>query len=277
MKAAGVRTLRRGSEDWPARLGVLADAPDPLYARGEVRLLHSRAVALVGTRECSPEGAEWTYAVAGRLAQEGIVVVSGLARGIDAAAHRGALDAGGDTVAVLGVGTDVPYPPQNAALQERVAAEGLLLSELPEGTGPAPWNFPKRNRILAALAEAVVVVESRQRSGALITARLALELGRDVYVVPGWPSSALSAGPLALLRDGARAVRHADDLLEDLGGITGAPPGPDAPAEIVAALETGAEGPEALAEKLGIPLEEAREQWAALELLGRVPAERTVP
>lgn len=272
-----IRVLRRGAEAWPARLDALSDAPDPLYARGDLRLLQGRAVALVGTRECSPEGAEWVYGVAGRLAQEGFVVVSGLARGIDAAAHRGALDAGGDTVAVLGVGVDVSYPPQNAELQERVAAEGLLLSELPEGTGPAPWNFPRRNRILAALAEAVVVVESRQRSGALITARHALDLGRDVYVVPGWPSSPLSAGPLALLRDGARPVRHAEDLLEDLGGISGGPPVPDLPAETARALESGAEDPESLALALGIPLAEAREQWAALELLGLVPAGKRSP
>ncbi len=265
------RVLRRGTPAYPAVLEILADPPGRLHVRGHAALLGQRAVALVGTRVASPEGEEWTYGVASRLAEAGFVVASGLARGIDAAAHRGALAAGGDTVAVLGCGVDVPYPPEHAALQEEIAAEGALVSEHPDGVPPRPWHFPQRNRILAALVEAVVVVESRARSGALITARQALELGREVFVVPGWPASPLSAGPLALLRDGARPVRHAADLLEDLGGIAAAPRVDAAHADALAAVEAGAADPADLARRLGIPLADARERWAALELLGRLP------
>lgn len=266
------RALRRGTEAYPPVLEILPDAPPVLYVRGDAGLLGQRAVALVGTRVSSVEGEEWTYGAAARLAEEGFVIVSGLARGIDAAAHRGALDAGGDTVAVLGCGLDVPYPPEHAALQERIAAEGALVSEHADGVQPRPWHFPQRNRILAALAEAVVVVESRARSGALVTARHALDLGREVFVVPGWPASPLSAGPLALLRDGARPVRHAADLIEDLGGIGGAPRAAPEHEEALAALQDGAASAEDLARRLGIPPAEARERWAALELLGRLPA-----
>ena len=272
MRTAGIRALDRGAEGYPSCLEVLSDAPASLWVQGEAGMLGSRAVALVGTRECSPEGSDWTYGVAGRLAEEGFVIVSGLARGIDSAAHRGALDAGGDTIAVLGCGLDVPYPPENARLQERIGVEGVLVSEYPPGTPPLSWNFPQRNRILAALAEAVVVVESRVRSGALVTARLALELGREVFVVPGWPASPFSAGPLRLLRDGARAVRHAEDLLEDLGGIVGAPAPPPRLTDALSAVHDGAASADEIARRLGVPLAEAREQWAALELLGHLPS-----
>jgi DNA processing protein len=274
VSAAPPRPFRRGAAGWPERLEALSDPPATLFLRGDAGLLQARAVAIVGTRECSPEGWDWTHRAAGRLAEAGLVVVSGLARGIDAAAHRGALDAAGETVAVLGCGPDVAYPEENAELLERVAANGLVLSELPPGTEPRPWHFPRRNRLLAALSVAVVVVEARLRSGALVTARLALDLGREVFVVPGWPTSALSAGPLALLRDGARAIRGAEDLLEDLGGIAGEPPPDPEHADALAAVREGAAGPEELARALSIDAAQARERWAALEMLGRVPPAR---
>jgi DNA processing protein len=268
--STAVRKIRRGQAGWPACFETLGDAPAAIFVRGDVTLLGARAIAVVGTRECSGEGWDWTHAAAGRLAEEGFVVVSGLARGIDAAAHRGALDASGDTVCVLGCGPDVAYPEENRELLERVAAAGCVVSEHAPGTPPRPWYFPRRNRLLAALSEAVVVVESRLRSGALVTARLALDLGKEVFVVPGWPTSPLSAGPLALLRDGARPIRSAEDLLEDLGGIGAAPPPPPEHADSLDAVRSGVSSPAELARALGLDPSEARERWAALELLGVV-------
>lgn len=265
-----VRKMEPGERDWPAAFEILPDPPAAIFLRGDPALLARRAVAIVGTRECTSEGWDWTHAAAGRLADEGLVVVSGLARGIDAAAHRGALEASGDTVAVLGCGPDVAYPEENAELLHRVAAAGAVVSEYAPGTAPRPWNFPRRNRLLAALSEAVVVVEARLRSGALVTARLALDLGKEVFVVPGWPTSPHSAGPLSLLRDGARAIRSATDLLEDLGGISSAPRAPRGSGEVLDAIRGGATSPDELARALAIDPKEARERWAALELLGAV-------
>jgi DNA processing protein len=264
----GVRILFRGDPDWPPALECLTDVPEVLFLRGRVQVLRERGVAIVGTRECSASGADLTRDLGSRLAAEGWVVVSGLARGIDASAHLGALDAGGDTIAVLGCGPDLHYPEENRALQEAIARDGLLVSEFAPGAPPVKGHFPRRNRILAALVHAVVVVESRLRSGAHVTTRHALDQGKEVFVVPGWPTSPVSAGPLALLRDGARPIRHAADLLEDLGGISG---GPAAGPEEIRALDVlreGASRPDELARELGIDLEDARERLARLELLG---------
>lgn len=271
--AAGVRILLRGDEDWPDALECLGDVPEVLFLRGRPDVLRERAVAIVGTRECSPAGAELTHDLGRRLAEEGWVVVSGLARGIDACAHRGALDAAGDTVAVLGGGPDVHYPAENRDLQEAIARDGLLVSEFAPGTEPRPGHFPRRNRILAALAHAVVVVESRLRSGAHVTTRHALDQGKDVFVVPGWPTSPVSAGPLTLLRDGARPIRNAADLLEDLGGIPGGPRAGPEEIRALDALRAGVADPDGIAKTLDIDPEEARERLARLELLGLRPTE----
>jgi DNA processing protein len=267
-EAAGARVLFRGDDAWPHALECLTDVPEVLFLRGRTDVLRERGVTIVGTRECSTAGASLAEDLGRRLAEEGWVVVSGLARGIDAHAHCGALAAEGDTLAVLGCGPDVHYPAENRELQERIAREGLLLTEFAPGTPPIPGHFPRRNRILAALGQAVVVVESRLRSGAHVTTRHALDQGKEVFAVPGWPASPVSAGPLALLRDGARLIRNAEDLLEDLGGIPGGPSaGPD---EIGAldAVRAGAAAPDALARTLAIDLEDARERLARLELLG---------
>jgi len=275
-RTGGIRVLWRGGAGWPPSLEALTDPPEVLFLRGGVPRLAEPALAVVGTRECSTAGAEWTDRVCRRLADAGWGTVSGLARGIDAAAHRGSLAAGGDTVAVLGCGADVAYPPEHRDLLDRIAAEGTVVSEFPPGSEPRPHHFPRRNRILAALAHAVLVVECRTRSGALITARHALELGRDVYAVPGWPTSPTSDGTLALLRDGARLVRGADDLLEDLGGIPGVP-APDSigddDARALAAVRDGAVSAETLAQAIRVTPREARERLARLELLGRLPRE----
>ncbi|HXY84748.1 MAG TPA: DNA-processing protein DprA [Gaiellaceae bacterium] len=203
----------------PPLLGAIHDPPKRLYVRGVggPELLARPAVAIVGARSCSPYGAQVARMLGRRLAAAGAVVVSGLARGIDGEAHRGALDARGHTVAVLGCGIDRDYPAAHAALAREIAETSLLVSEYEAGVEPAPWRFPARNRILAGLCLATIVVEARERSGALITADFALEEGREVLAVPGEITSALSAGTNALLRLGATPLTSAEDALDALG------------------------------------------------------------
>jgi DNA processing protein len=218
LEAAGLRWVARSDPAFPARLRAIHDPPPGLFVRGTapLALLERPAVAVVGARACSGYGTTVASLLARELAAAGVVVVSGLARGVDAAAHRGALETGA-TVAVLGCGVDRDYPRAHAQLAGRVAAEGLVLSEYGPGVEPAPWRFPARNRIVAGLADATVVVEARERSGALITADLALEEGREVFAVPGEITSHLSFGTNALLRLGATPVTGAGDVLEALG------------------------------------------------------------
>jgi DNA processing protein len=211
--------LRRADSRFPARLRAIFDPPPALYARGagDAEILGRRAVAVVGARSCSSYGAQVARMLGRELAAAGLVVVSGLARGIDGEAHRGALEAAGVTVAVLGCGIDRDYPASNAQLSRRIEESGLVVSEYAAGVEPAPWRFPARNRIIAGLSEAVVVVEARERSGALITADFALEEGREVFAVPGEITSSLSAGTNALLKLGAAPLTVADDVLDALG------------------------------------------------------------
>jgi DNA processing protein len=213
-----VRFLRRGDSAYPPLLGQLHDPPLQLYLRGDASpaLLARPAVAIVGARSCSAYGAEVARTLGRELAASGVVVVSGLAHGIDGEAHRGALDAQGPTVAVLGCGIDRYYPRSHADLARRVAAAGLIVSEYPPGVEPAPWRFPARNRVIAGLCLATVVVEARERSGALITADFALELGREVFAVPGEITAARSAGTNNLLRQGAAPLLGVDDVFEAL-------------------------------------------------------------
>jgi DNA processing protein len=211
--------LTRSDRLFPDRLRAIFDPPKALYTRGagEPEVLGLRAVAVVGARSCSPYGAQVARMLGRELASAGLVVVSGLARGIDGEAHRGALESSGLTVAVLGCGIDRDYPASNAELSRRIEENGLVVSEYEPGVEPAPWRFPARNRIIAGLTEAVVVVEARERSGALITADFALDEGRDVFAVPGEITSSLSAGTNALLKLGAAPLTKADDVLEVLG------------------------------------------------------------
>jgi DNA processing protein len=211
--------LARSDVLFPPRLKAIFDPPPSLYLRGsgEPELLARRAVGVVGARSCSPYGAQVARMLGRELAAAGLVVVSGLARGIDGEAHRGALESGGPTVGVLGCGIDRDYPAANAALSRRMEDGGLVVSEYEAGVEPAPWRFPARNRIIAGLCEAVVVVEARERSGALITADFALEEGREVFAVPGEITSALSVGSNALLRLGATPLTGSGDVLEALG------------------------------------------------------------
>jgi DNA processing protein len=203
----------------PPLLRAIHDPPAGLFVRGAAALdlLERPAVAIVGARACSGYGASVARNLGRELAAAGLVVVSGLARGVDGEAHRGALDAGGATVAVLGCGIDRDYPAAHADLARRIAETGLVVSEYAPGIEPAPWRFPARNRIVAGLAAATVVVEARERSGALITADLALEEGREVFAVPGEITSAPSAGANALLKLGASPLTCAADVLSSFG------------------------------------------------------------
>jgi DNA processing protein len=206
-------------QELPPLLRAIHDPPRRLYLRGEGEreLLERPAVAIVGARACSPYGRQVARMLGRELASAGLVVVSGLARGIDGEAHRGALDAGGCTVAVLGCGIDRDYPATNVALARAIAASSLIVSEYGPGVEPLPFRFPARNRIVAGLCAATIVVEARERSGALITADFALEEGREVFAVPGEITSSLSAGTNALLRLGATPLTSAADVLEAFG------------------------------------------------------------
>jgi DNA processing protein len=215
----GLRFVSRSDDLYPPRLRAIHDPPPGLFVRGEapVDLLARPAVAVVGARACSSYGDQVARMLGRELAAAGLVVVSGMARGIDGAAHRGALEAGGTTVAILGCGVDRDYPAAHRALAQEIVQNGLVVSEYAPGVEPAPWRFPARNRIIAGLVEAVVVVEARERSGALITADLALEEGRDVFAVPGEITSRLSEGTNGLLRLGATPATSAADVLERFG------------------------------------------------------------
>jgi DNA processing protein len=215
LEALGAGVVTRGSVGYPGMLERLADPPPGLFVAGT--LPAEPGVAIVGSRAGTPAGRRFAADLGAALAACGLPVVSGLARGIDAAAHEGALAAGGPTVAVLGSGLDRIYPPEHAALASRIRACGALVTEFPLGTPPRPWHFPHRNRLLAAFARAVVVVEAGERSGALITARCALDLGVDVLAVPGPPGAPLARGPHHLIRQGAGLVEGPEDVLEALG------------------------------------------------------------
>jgi DNA processing protein len=215
-RVAGAKLLCHGATDYPGALMDLTDAPPILWAVGDVSLLSRPMVAMVGARNASSLGVRMARRLAEGLAAAGQVVVSGLARGIDAEAHQAALTSG--TVAVLAGGVDVIYPAENAGLAAEIATKGCLVSEQPMGLVPQARHFPLRNRIVSGLARAVIVVEAAARSGSLITARTALDQGRDVMAVPGHPFDARAAGCNMLLRDGAVLVRGSQDVLEVIGG-----------------------------------------------------------
>jgi DNA processing protein len=212
-----MRYLRK--RELPPLLRAIHDPPERLYLRGaaEPGLLATPAVAIVGARACSPYGKQVARKLGRELAAAGLVVISGLARGVDGAAHRGALESDGHTVAVLGCGIDRDYPAGHASLARDIAQRSLLVSEYEPGVAPAPFRFPARNRIIAGLCAATVVVEARERSGALITADFALEGGREVFAVPGEITSALSGGTNALLRLGATPLTSTADVFEAYG------------------------------------------------------------
>ena len=205
--------------DYPALLREIADPPIALYVHGDRSLLARPQLAIVGSRNPTPLGKDNAAAFAGALAQAGFAITSGLALGIDAAAHRGALDAGGATIAVAGTGLDRVYPPRNRELAHAIVGHGALVSEFAIGTGPRPEHFPQRNRIISGLSLGVLVVEAALQSGSLITARLAGEQGREVFALPGSIHSPLARGCHALIRQGAKLVETAQHVLEELGAL----------------------------------------------------------
>lgn len=290
-RLAGARLLLWGGPDYPRALMDMADAPPLLWVRGRADLLNRAMVALVGARNASSLGLRMARRLAEGLGQGGQVVVSGLARGIDTAAHEAALDSG--TVAVMAGGVDVIYPEENAGLAARIAERGCLISEHPPGLQPQTRHFPLRNRLISGLSRAVIVVEAAARSGSLITARTALDQGREVMAVPGHPFDARAAGCNQLLRDGATLVRHAADVAEALGlqgGFVADPPAasvlpdlpgptparrPDADIRAVHGQILSRLGPSPLAEDqlirdLALPPSLLAPAIVALELEGRI-------
>ncbi len=258
----GGRFLFLGEPDYPPLMALLPDAPPVLIALGDPAALAPRAVAIVGARNSSAAGRRVAEDISDELAGKGIAVISGLARGIDAAAHQGALNAKGRTIAAIAGGIDVAYPPENALLQARIADQGgLLVTEAPLGTSPQARHFPRRNRIIAGLALGVVVVEAMEKSGTLITARLALEYGRELYAVPGSPADPRSRGSNDLLRQGAHLCENAADVLEFL---------PQAPAD-APLFRPRAEAPPNLAETAKQPENASPDLAQVLELLSPTP------
>lgn len=220
---SNIFAIPRGDVQYPTALAAIHDPPDTLWIRGQADALRSMCVAIVGSRAASAHGLEVARRLGADLARRNIMVVSGLARGVDSAAHRGALEAGGATVAVFGCGVDVVYPGEHRQLAQDICARGALVSEFPPRTPPLKGHFPQRNRIISGLSLAVVIVEAAERSGSLITARFALDQGRAVLAVPGNVLGGRNYGSHALLRDGAKLVECADDILEELPYWAGRP------------------------------------------------------
>ena len=268
----GIAAVPWGDASYPVLLAPIPDPPLVLWMRGDPSAFDQPSVAIVGSRAATSYGLEAASRLAGDLAAAGALVVSGLARGVDSAAHRGALAAGGRTAAVLGSGVDVVYPPEHRGLCDAVAADGVVLSEWPPGTAPRPFHFPARNRIISGLSLAVVVVEAAEKSGSLITAGCALEQGRAVMAVPGSILSGRHRGCHALIRDGAAVVDSAEDVLAELRGSSLHPAAREGPApapsdRLLACMhpgesydveslgrETGLTAPQLLSKLLGLEL-----------------------
>ena len=272
------------SEDYPLLLRQLRDSPDPLFVAGDPNCLHLPGIAIVGSRNPSRGGTENAYQFARHLARAGFCIVSGLAQGIDTAAHRGALDGGGSTVAVLGHGLDRIYPRANHALAENIAANGAVVSEYPLGTPPLRGHFPERNRLISGLCVGTLVVEAAKRSGSLITARLAGEQGREVFAIPGSIHNPMARGCHQLIRQGARLVESVDDILNELApllghvmqnGTAGTDP-PEAPErdgdylKLLDALAYDPQNPDELAQKSGLTIDQVSSMLLILELEGDV-------
>lgn len=272
-----------GDDDYPQALLEIPDPPTLLYVRGRLDLLKRPALAIVGSRNATPAGEKTAEQFAAALAGAGLSIVSGLALGIDGAAHRGALAAGGDTLAFIGTGIDRLYPARNHALATAIAERGTIVSEYPLGTPPLPANFPRRNRLIAGIARGVLVVEAAVESGSLITARLAAEQGREVFAIPGSIHSPQARGCHQLLRQGAKLVETANDVLEELAWNVHIPVSAEATVaanaaetadsdeqRLLAALGHGPCALDALAQSSGLTAERLSVILLQLELAGRV-------
>ena len=268
---------------YPKKLLEIADPPLMLYAKGRLELLASDAIAIVGSRNATAQGCLDAEAFAQTLGEAGLTAISGLALGIDAAAHRGGLKTAKGTIAVIGTGADIVYPARNHALAHQIAIDGCIISEFPLGTGSMPANFPRRNRIISGLSDGILVVEAAAKSGSLITARLALEQGRDVFAIPGSIHSPLSKGCHELIRQGAKLVETAHDILSELKR-TPAPadtaPAPEQPASRHPILSQMGYDPvdiDALSQRCNIDVAELNAELLNLELQGDIeslPGER---
>jgi DNA processing protein len=282
LEGAGRHCLTFDDPAYPAALKEIADPPPLLFVRGNPAILSNRQLAIVGSRNPSPLGLRYARDFACALAQDGWTIASGLALGVDAAAHRGALEGGGTTLAVAGTGLDMVYPARHRELAEAIVeAGGALVSEFPTATPPQAGNFPRRNRIISGLAKGVLVVEAALRSGSLITARMALEQGREVFAMPGAVNNPLARGCNALIKQGAKLVETEEDILEEFGGWISPPANRPAAAdsddrldsELSALLKSVAYGPtsvDTLVEATGLTPEAIGAMLLLLELRGYV-------
>jgi DNA processing protein len=277
--AEGHSIVTLAEEIYPRALLEIADPPPLLYAHGRLELLQRPALAIVGSRNASAQGETNAAHFARALSEAGLTVVSGLALGIDAAAHRGGLASVGSTIAVLGTGIDVIYPSRNTELAAQIAASGLLVSEFPLGTPAIAHNFPRRNRLISGLARGCLVVEAAVASGSLITARCAADQGREVFAIPGSIHSPLSKGCHALIKSGAKLVESAEDVLAELAGFqpsvqasTVASPAAQPETGLLAAMGHDPVDVDSLCTRAGLSAEEVTSQLLRLELDGRVTA-----
>jgi DNA processing protein len=282
-----IAVITRACDEYPAQLAAVPSAPETLYVRGRLLADDALAVAIVGSRRATPYGLEVAEQLGAALGARGITVVSGLARGIDSAAHRGALESGGRTIAVLGSGVDVIYPPENRRLAGRIIEAGAMVSQFAPGTRPLPHHFPERNRVIAGLTLAVVVVEAAEKSGALITAGFAAELGREVMAIPGRVNSPESRGAHRLIQDGAALVQDAEEVIAALparwqacvkvptgkdtrGGTAAAPAERGDSGRVLAALGEDPVTIDDVIERSGVAAGRATALLLELELAGRV-------
>jgi len=272
----GHAVVTLADETYPRPLLEIADPPAVLYAHGRIELLARAALAIVGSRNATQQGEANAEALARALSEAGLTIVSGVALGIDAAAHRGGLAGAGSTIAVLGTGIDVAYPSRNATLAAEIAERGLLISEFPLGTAPAAQNFPRRNRLISGLARGCLVVEAALASGSLITARAAAEQGREVFAIPGSIHSPLSKGCHALIKSGAKLVESAEDVLAELSGFR--PSGfastrqsiPNADPGLLGHMGHDPVDVDSLCSRAGMSAEQVSSELLRLELDGRV-------
>jgi len=276
----GIAILTDSSPEYPRALREIPDPPAVLFVRGRLKPEDGLAIAMVGTRHGTPYGLRQAERLAGSLARSGLTIISGLARGIDAAAHRGALAAGGRTLAVLASGVLSIYPPEHEELAEQVIAQGALLSEAPPRAAPRSGTFPQRNRIISGLALGAIIIEAGDRSGALITARHAMEQGREVFALPGRVEDRTSRGCHRLIRDGAKLIETADDVLEELGPLVAAVPRDDGqvihhPAElllneleqqVLSAIHGDATSIDEIIAETGLPVQQVLSTVSVLEM-----------
>lgn len=280
-KAPGTHEISLGDHRYPALLKTISDPPHRLYVRGDPSLLQKPMLAVVGARKATAMGLRLAEQIAAAASRAGLGICSGLALGIDGAAHRGALAAGGDTVAVMGTGLDCIYPARHRQLGEEIATAGCLVTEFPPETPPRPGNFPRRNRIISGLSLGVLVVEAALPSGSLITANTAVEQGREVFALPWSVAHKGGAGCLHLLRDGAKMVLEVEDIIEELGALhglqlslLGQPEGHRSAAaedsRLLALLGYEASSVDQLAQASGMATRELMSQLCELELQGKV-------